>query len=247
MKKLLLVLLAISCLHAQEPVPAGASVKISFKTVGLGLRRDDIYIKQPKGFVPLIIESEAISSKAVTYTGTAAVVPLFKKAKIDDKITYEPAGEISFPIIDPKLPARFLVLFLPGSGPGGMRINAVPDDATSFPLQSVRVINVLPAPAGVMVNKDTDLLKPGQTRLFPTRSQDERVEIHIAVQHRNNKWIEVNNNVYASEKDSRRTVFLVNNTPPNAPATQLPSIGFISLVDTPKDNEAAPVEPELIP
>jgi hypothetical protein len=127
-----------------------------------------------------------------------------------------------------------------------MRINAVPDDTTSFPLQSVRVINVLPAPAGVMVNKDTDLLKPGQIRLFPTRAQEERVEIHIAVQHRN-KWIEVNNNVYASEKDSRRTVFLINNTPPNAPATQLPSIGFISLVDTPNDKEVPADISELAP
>lgn len=236
MKKfLLLVLLSFGGLFAQEPAPAGPAVQLVFKTVGLGLRRDDLFIKKPKGFFPLVIESEAISTKSVTYNGPA-VLPLFKKVKAADKFTYEPAGEIAFPVNDPKEPARFLVLFLPGAGPAGLRINVVPDDTTSFPTQSVRVINVLPAPAGVMVNKDSDLLKPGQIRLFPTRAQDERVEIHIAVQHRN-KWVEVNNNVYSSEKDARRTVFLVNNTPAGAPATQLPSIGFISLVDLPNAPE----------
>lgn len=237
MKKfLLLVLLSLGgLLHAQEPTP----IRVSFKTVGLGLSLDNIFIKQPKGYTALVVESESIARQSIIYTG-AATLPILRKVKTADKTTYEPAGQITFPQVPAGETGNYLVLFQPGSN--GPKITVVPNDTTSFPRQTIRVINVLPAPAGVMVNKSTELLTPGQIRLFSVRgTKDDRVEIHIAVQHRN-KWIEVNNNVYSCNKDTRQTVFLINNTPAGAPATQLPSIGFISLPDQPDDKTPPPTE-----
>lgn len=245
MKKLLL--LAVLCaglLHAQAPSPADAPVSLSFKTIGFGLGRNDIFIKQAKGYVQLAVDPDCISIKSCAYTGPA-VMPVYRRVKTAEKISYEPIGQVSFPPVDPGQAARFLLIFSGGNA-GALHIAAVADDLTAFPLQTIRVINALPVPAGVMVsveiNKTTQLIPPGQTQLFPVRgAKNDRAEIQIAVQHRG-KWIVANNTVSSCDSTSRRTLFLINNSSPDAPAYQPPAIGFLSLLDRPDEKESPSAE-----
>lgn len=245
MKKLFaLVLLSIGLLRAQEPAPAGESISLSFKTIGFGFGRNDVFIKQAKGYVPLAIEPDCISIKSYAYTGPA-VMPVYRRVKTAEKIAYEPIGQVSFPPIDPKQAAKFLLIFS-GGGTGSLNITTVADDIVAFPLQTIRVINALPVPAGVMVsveiNKTTQLIPPGQTQLFPVHgAKNDRAEIQIAVQHRG-KWIVANNTVSSCDSTSRRTLFLINNSSPDAPAYQPPAIGFLSLLDHPGEKESTPAE-----
>lgn len=243
MKKTILLALVLgfaSALGAFAQGSAEPSVRLVFKTVGLGVSQPDIHIRQNNAYLPLTIEADAISVKPVTYVG-APTMELLRKVKNATGISYVSAGQVIFPAANGKETGSFLVLLTALEG-GKLMGTAVPDDGVTFPANNLRVINLLPAPAGVMVNKDTNLLKPGESRLFPTAAaQNDRAEVHIAVQHRG-KWVEVNNNVYPCEKGARLTVFLINRTPPGAPATQLPSIGFHSYVDRPV---AVSVDPEL--
>lgn len=233
MKKLLLIaLLFVGVLHAETTAAEGSSIRVTFRTIGLGLSRADIVVKQPSGVVPIVIESEAIGGESIDYEGPA-VATLLRKVQTGDKVAYQPAGTITFPTGDDKAGDDYLVLVMPGQG--GLRTHVIANDTASFPPQSVRVINALPRPAGVMVNKDSGLIHPGKTHLFRTSANAERIEVHIALQHRE-KWVEVNNNVYAAEKGSRRTIFLVNRSPADAPETRLPAIGFLSLLDRPKSD-----------
>lgn len=240
MKKLIfLALLCTGLLRAQEPAP----IHLTFQTIGFDITKDDIFIKQAKGFVRLAIETNSISAQTYDYVGPA-VMSVYRKVKTPEKITYEPVSQVTFPAFDAKQTGRFLLVFSGGNGNGGggMRITCVADDMTTFPLQSVRVINALPGQAGVMVNKDAELLTPGQIRLFSVRgAKDNRVEIHIAVRHRN-KWIQANNNVITCDPDSRSTIFLVNNSAPNAPAHEPPAIRFLNLHDRPKDKPVPTTE-----
>lgn len=242
MKKLiLLVLLCTGLLRAQDPAPA--PIHLTFQTIGFDITKDDIFIKQAKGFVRLVIETNSISAKTYDYVGPA-VMSVYRKAKTADKISYEPVGQVTFPPIDATQTGRFILVFSGGSG-GTMRITSVADDMTAFPLQSVRVINALTGQVGVMVNKDAELLTPGQIRLFSVRgAKDNRVEIHIAVKHRN-KWIQANNNVITCDPDSRSTIFLVNNSAPDAPAHEPPAIRFLTLHDRPKDKPTAQAPEEI--
>lgn len=241
MKKLILFSLLFGGLFLSDILAQGGApgIRVTFKTVGLGASQQNIFIRQNNAYIPIVIEADAVSTKATLYSGPEAMV-LLRKVKTADKISYEPAGEVTFPPIPANEVGNFLLLFT-GAANGQLTASAVPNDTTSFPAQMLRVINILPAPAGVMVNKDANLLKPGESRLFPlSSSKDNRTEIHIAVQHEG-QWVEVNNNVYPAEKDVRRTVFLINRTPAHAPASQLPSIGFSCLIDRDngKDAEAA--------
>jgi hypothetical protein len=245
MKKLLLLILFCSgLLHAQEPSSADALISLSFKTIGFGFGRNDVFIKQAKGYTQLAIEPDCISIKSYAYTGPAVML-VYHRVKTADKISYEPIGEVSFPPIDPKQAAKFLLIFS-GSNTGALDITTVADDLAAFPLQSIRVINALPVPAGVMVsveiNKSTQLIPPGQTQLFPVHgAKNDRIEIQIAVQHRG-KWIVANNTVSSCDSTSRRTLFLINNSAPDAPAYQPPAIGFLSLIDHPGEKQSPSAE-----
>jgi hypothetical protein len=234
MKKLILLTLCLGLFSVQGARAQNAAepaVKLTFKTVGLGVTQSDIFIRQNNSYVPLVIEADAISLQPANYTGSATM-ELLRKVKNATGITYVPAGQVVFPAATGKETGSFLVLMTAITG-GNLTGTPVPDDGVTFPANNLRVINLLPAPAGVMVNKDTNLLKPGESRLFSTTAAlNDRAEVHIAVQHRG-KWVEVNNNVYPCEKGARLTVFIINRTPPGAPATQLPSIGFHSYVDRP--------------
>ena len=239
MKKLiLLALLCSGLLHAQNPAPAAdAAIHVSFKTIGFKFGRGDIFIKQEKGYAPLAIQSDCISVKSYAYAGPL-VMPVYRKVKSADKVSYQPVGQVTFPALDPKQTARFLLIFSGGATAGAMNINAVNDDLAAFPLQTIRVINALPGQAGVMVNKTSYVIPSGQIQCFPLQSEN-RAEIHVAVQH-HDKWVEANNNVYSCDSTSRLTIFLVNTTSPNAPAYQPPSIDFLSLSDRPSEKEKAP-------
>lgn len=241
MKKIILLFLCLSgVLRAQENSTTNAStataadaINLTFKTVGFRFARSDLFLKQAKGYTPLTVDANSVSSKTYTYKGPVNMA-VYRLVKTADQISYVPVATVSFPAMDPKLSGRFLLIFS-GANATAMNITAVNDDTASFPLQSVRVINTLPAAAGVKVNQNSLMIAPGQTQFFQVQNaQDDRVEIHVAVQHRA-KWIEANNNVFAIDKDSRRTVFLVNNTSPNAPAYQPPAIGFLSLADKPNE------------
>ena len=241
MKKLILLTLCLGFLSVQGSLAQNAAepaVKLTFKTVGLGVSRSDICIRQNNAYVPLVIEADAISLSPVPYSGPAAM-ELVRKVKNETGISYVPAGQVVFPPATGKETGSYLVLVTAVTG-GNLTGTPVPDDGVTFPANNLRVINLLPAPAGVMINKDANLLKPGESRLFPTAGAlNDRAEVHVAVQHRG-KWVEVNNNVYPCEKGARLTVFIINRTPPGAPATQMPSIGFHSYVDRP-----ITVEPEV--
>ncbi len=246
MKKLFLLLVGVCALPlTQSLAQAGSDVRLSFKTIGMGVSSTEICIKQSKGYVPLTIETDSISLAASHYTGPA-VMPLYRKTKAAEGFNYSQIGAVTFPPIPEGTTGNFLLLI--GAGPGGgLMATPVPNDTTSFPAQTLRVISVLPAPAGVMVNKKPEMMNPGDVKLFDMSSApNDRAEIHIAVQHKG-KWVEANNNVYACEKDARRTVFVINQTPANAPAGRVPVIGFYSLVDRPKDMEMQVAASDIAP
>lgn len=233
MKKIILMFLAVSGLLCAQDSASQNTINLTFKTVGFKFGRGDLFIKQAKGYSPLTVEANCVSTKTYSYKGPV-VMPIYRLVKADGKTTYEPFSSVTFPQLDPAQTGRFLIVFS-GAGKNAMNVNVVADDTSSFPLQTVRVINALPAPAGVMVNKNSSMVPAGQVQLFNvTDAADDRVEIHVAVQYRE-RWIEANNNVFAVDKNSRRTVFLVNNTAPNSPAHQLPAIGFLSLSDRPDE------------
>lgn len=241
MKKITLLFLVLSgLLFAQDPAPQN-TISLTFKIVGFKFGRNDLFIKRAKGFTPLTVEANCVSTKTYAYTGPVDM-PVYRQVKTPDKITYDPVASVTFPLLDPKQTGRFLLIFS-GSKANVFTVSVVADDTASFPLQTVRVINAMSATAGVMVNKNSGMIPPGQSQLFHVQNAvDDRVEIHVAVQHRD-RWIEANNNVFAVDKTSRRTVFIVNNTAPNTPPHQPPAIGFLSLADQP-DDKPVPVEEE---
>ena len=244
MKRIILLFLSLAgLLCAQDSASPDAMLNLSFKTVGFRFGRGDLFIKQAKGYAPLVVAPDSVSIKTYAYKGPA-VMPLYKQIKTAEKTTYEPVASVTFPQFDPKQTGKFLLIFS-ASGANAFNVTVVTDDTAAFPLQSVRVINALPTAAGVMVNKNSSMIAPGQIQFFHVQNAvDDRVEIHVAVQHRN-RWVEANNNVFSVGKNSRRTVFLVNNTAPNAPAHQPPAISFLSLADRP-DEKLAVQEDETV-
>lgn len=245
MKNIILLFLSLAgFLCAQESASPTPPIHLTFKTVGFRFGKNDLFIKQAKGYAPLAVDADCISNKTYSYTGPV-VMPVYRLVKTPEKISYEPVASVTFPQLDPKLTGRFLLIFS-GAKANTFNISVVADDTAAFPLQTVRVINAMSAAAGVMVNKNSGMIPAGQTQFFQVQNaKDDRVEIHVAVQHRD-RWVEANNNVFAVDKNSRRTVFIVNNTAPNAPAYQPPAIGFLSLADKPDDKLVPATDDETV-
>lgn len=244
MKKLLILALLSAWFlpltgHAQTP-PA---ITASLQTLGLGVSDENILIKQGEKYVPLRVFLDIMPDEVVPYSGDLVMPLLHKVPNAGPKDpAYVVVGEVQFPQPASDHPNEFVILVTPGAE-GKLRTAVIYNDKVNFPADSVRVINTLPAPAGVMVQKVVNVVKPGESKIFSATETGGQTEIHIAISSNENRWVEVCNNVFPLSHEYRRTIFIMDRTPPNSQNRRRPLITMLTLAEPTVKKPKAPVQP----
>ncbi|MEZ0216950.1 MAG: hypothetical protein ACAH89_07440 [Rariglobus sp.] len=244
MKKHLLIAFLTVCFFANSGRAQNApAITASLQTLGLGVYDEGILIKQGEKYVPLRVYADVMPDEVVPYSGDL-VLPLLHKVQDANakEATYVTIGEVQFPQPTPNQTNEFVILFTPGAG-GKLSATVIRNDKVNFPEDSVRVINTLPAPAGVMVEKTVNVVKPGESKIFSVAEPSGQTEIHIAISSNENKWVEVCNNVFPLSHSYRRTIFIMDRTPANAQNRRRPLITMLTLAEPTVKKPKAPVEP----
>jgi hypothetical protein len=219
----------VLALTAHAQTPPSPDITVSFQTLGLGIAHTNIFIQQGEKYLPVQVDMDTMSYKTISYTGPATM-SLMRKVKTDKGIAYAPVGEVKFPAIDPNQPGEFVILFVPGSG-DKVSTGLFRNDKISFPPDSVRVINVMRVPTGIMVNKTTGILQPGESKVITMDKDSSRAEIHIAVA-KGERWIEACNNVFPLTNEYRRTIFVIDVTSPSPTPRKIPLITLLSMAES---------------
>lgn len=153
-----LLALAIPCLRAQDDVETGRY----FRTVGAGVTTSDLYfslegkdknISITDGYRSLLYDGKG-TGKLVFYT--ISIGPDGKQ--VDTTVAQADIGNAG---------TLALLTFSPDPGtPGHYQVEVLPDDLTTFPLGSYRVVNRSPLPITVKLGAQTTDVAPDETRLI---------------------------------------------------------------------------------
>ena len=187
-------------------------IPVEFRTLGLGVQYEDLYFKQGEEYLELPVAIDFMSNERIEYRGPLTM-PIFRKADGSDDASDKPVGQVEFPPPQEGKKNEFVLLFTRSQG-GRIQPTLIRNDQTTFPPDTVRIVNTLPAAAAVLVTKSPSVIQPGESMNFPIAENLNPVEIRVGVQTQNEgKWREVSNNVFQISPEYRRTIFIVNNTP----------------------------------
>jgi len=228
-KTLALALLSVALAALKVDAQDAPAINASLQTLGLGVSYDDLYLQQSGGrHVRLPVRTDFMSDTKINYTGPLSA-PILRRVGSGKDASYVPVGSVRFPAPASGLPAEVILIFPPG---GSVLAPAlVRNDRTSFPGDSVRVINTLARPAAILVQKTAQMMQPGEVRIFPSSASDRLVEVHVALP-RKNRWTEVCNNVFPLAAEYRRTIFIIDCTPAQASAARRPVITLLTLAQS---------------
>lgn len=227
---LLFASLAVLKVDAQDDTQP--AIKASLQTLGIGARHDDYYIKMGDHYVHLPVRLDSIPDAKIAYKGALAM-PIFRKTGSGDQASYTAIATVQFPAPTPNVSNEFLLLFT-GSGAAPALVR---NDSTSFPENTIRVINALPAPAGILVKNDSPaVMQPGEIRLFPYLPADTNAEVHVAIAVEN-QWKECANNVFPLASTYRRTIFVLGYTPAGS---SHPLVDLMTMAQPASSQTAAP-------